>query len=43
MRNRWSALVLGLALIFFAIGCTKQVLPPDAKSVKLIVPNLFGG
>lgn len=43
MRIRWFGLVLGLALIVSGIGCTKQVLPPDAKSVKLIVPNLFGG
>jgi hypothetical protein len=43
MRKGWLALMLGFALIVGAMGCTKQVLPPDAQGIKLTVPNLFGG
>lgn len=44
MNMRCLAFLLGLAVTVSATGCAaNKVLPPDARSVKLVIPNLFGG
>ena len=43
MKGAWFALVVGITVMVLTIGCTKQVLPPDAQTIKLVVPNLMSG
>jgi len=43
MKSGWIALVVGVFVLISTIGCTKQVLPPDAQTIKLAVPNLMSG
>jgi hypothetical protein len=43
MKKMAFVVMLGAAWVLMLAGCVQNVAPPDAKTVKLTVPNLLSG